>query len=146
MKASILHKLEQLSERIDEINALLADAGIIADQNRFRALSQEYAQVNPVATAYREYCKTLGDITEAESMLKDGDADMRAMAEEEMHSANERRERQEKELQLLLLPSDPNDHRNVFMEIRAGTGGDEAALFAGDLLRMLSNLGKGAAK
>jgi len=136
MKASIRHKLESLSDRLEEINALLADPDVINDQNRFRALSQEYAQVNPVVACFENYQNTLNDIEEAEIMLKDSDAEMREMAEEELKTAEANKEKLENELQILMLPSDPNDEKNIFLEIRAGTGGDEAALFAGDLYRM----------
>ncbi len=136
MKASLLKKLEGLDERMEEINALLADPDTIADQERFRALSQEHAQLTPVVNCYREYRDNEANIAEAEKMLGEDDAEMRAMAEEELEQARAARERLEVELQKLLLPSDPNDERNIFLEIRAGTGGDEAALFAGDLYRM----------
>jgi peptide chain release factor 1 len=136
VKPSILHKLEHLSERLEEINGLLSDQETIADQNRFRALSMEYAQLNPVIASFREYQSTQDDLETAESMLKDDDPDMRSMAEEEHKQAKERLEGLEKELQVHLLPTDPNDQSNIFLEIRAGTGGDEAALFAGDLFRM----------
>ena len=132
MKVSIRNKLESLSDRLEEINALLADPDVINDQNRFRALSQEYAQVNPVVACFENYQSTLEDIEEAENMLKDSDADMREMAEEELQTAQTRKEQLENELQILMLPCDPNDEKNIFLEIRAGTGGDEAALFAGD--------------
>ncbi len=136
MKTSVQNKLENLSERLEEINALLADPGIIGDQNRFRALSQEYAQVNPVVNIFRQYQSTLENIEEAQRMLKEDDADMREMANEELKSANEIKDNLEHELQVLMLPQDPNDDKNIFLEVRAGTGGDEAAIFAGDLFRM----------
>ncbi len=136
MKASIQSKLEALADRLEEINALLADPDVISDQNQFRTLSQEYAQINPVVSCFKQYLATLSDIDEAEKMLDDSDAEMREMAEEEIRQAKKKREALEKELQLLMLPSDPNDEKNIFLEIRAGTGGDEAALFAGDLFRM----------
>ena len=136
MKASIRNKLESLSDRLEEINALLADPDVINDQNRFRSLSQEYAQVNPVVNCFQNYQSTLDDIEEAQNMLKDSDADMREMAEEELKAAEHQKEELENELQILMLPSDPNDEKNIFLEVRAGTGGDEAAIFAGDLYRM----------
>jgi len=136
MKASIRNKLESLSDRLEEINALLADPDVINDQNRFRALSQEYAQVNPVVACFQNYQSTLNSIEEAQNMLKDSDADMREMAEEELKAAQVNKENLENELQILMLPSDPNDDKNIFLEVRAGTGGDEAAIFAGDLYRM----------
>ncbi|MGE0080856.1 MAG: peptide chain release factor 1 [Thiohalomonadaceae bacterium] len=136
MKPSILRKLENLSERFQELNGLLAEASVIADQERFRALSREHAQLAPVVDAFARYQGTLDDLRTAEEMLKDADADMRELAEEELRDAKQRLEAQELELQKLLLPKDPNDERNIFLEVRAGTGGDEAALFAGDLFRM----------
>ena len=136
MNSSILHKLENLSERLEEISALLSDPAVITEQNRFRTLSQEYSQLNPVIKAFSDYQATQRDLTAAEAMQKDSDPQMRAMAEDECHQARARLAQLEKELQILLLPSDPHDEGNIFLEIRAGTGGDEAALFAGDLYRM----------
>lgn len=138
MKASILFKLENLQERYEEVSALLSDAGIIADQNKFRELSREYAELEPVVKSFRAYQQVVDDIEEAKALLKDGDADMREMAQEELKDGEARLEVMEAELQKLLLPKDPNDEKNVFLEIRAGTGGDEAAIFAGDLFRMYS--------
>ena len=136
MNASMLAKLEQLTERHQEVGALLADPEIIGDNDRFRALSMEYAQLEPVASGFLAYRRTLDDLDGAREMSRDGDPELRAMAQEELLEAEERRIGQERTLQLLLLPRDPHDAGNVFLEIRAGTGGDEAALFAGDLLRM----------
>ncbi|MDH5571642.1 MAG: peptide chain release factor 1 [Gammaproteobacteria bacterium] len=138
MKTSIYNKLEALSERLDEINAMLADPGIMKDQNQFRSLSQEYAQVNPVVIVFKKYQTTLSDIKDAKAMLEENDPELKQMAEEEISTAKENQRTLEKELQLLMLPSDPNDEKNIFLEIRAGTGGDEASLFAGDLFRMYS--------
>ncbi len=138
MKASILSKLENLSERLQEISALLADPDTIADQNRFRELSQEYAQVKPVVDCFAQYTSALDDIAAAEEMAGESDPEMREMGEEELKVARERRDELEVDLQKQLLPKDPNDSKNIFIEIRAGTGGDEAALFAGDLFRMYS--------
>ncbi len=138
MKTSILRKLEALAERLDELSALLGDAETISNQNRFRELSQEYAQLKPVADHWHAYQRALDDIAAAEEMLGEDDAEMREMAEAELQQARARRDGLELELQKLLLPKDPNDDKNIFLEIRAGTGGDEAALFAGDLFRMYS--------
>jgi|GEM_PF-1515104 len=138
MKPSIHHKLENLSERLEEISGLLADPAVISNQNRFRELSQEYAQLEPVTRCFADYRRTLEDLSEAETLLADEDPDMREMGEEEMKAARTRRDALELALQKLLLPKDPNDSSNIFLEIRAGTGGDEAALFAGDLFRMYS--------
>jgi len=138
MKASIIEKLENLQDRYDEVGALLSDAEIISDQNKFRELSKEYAELEPVVKSFTQYQQVLADINEAKSLLKDGDADMREMAQEELKEGEAQLEPLEDELQRLLLPKDPNDDKNVFLEIRAGTGGDEAAIFSGDLFRMYS--------
>ena len=138
MKSSILGKLENLAERHHEISALLADADTKADQDRYRQLSMEYAQLTPVVNNFREWQQARDDIASAEDMLKDPDPDMQAMAQEELAGATARIDDLELELQKLLLPKDPYDNSNIFLEIRAGTGGDEAALFAGDLFRMYS--------
>jgi len=138
MKSSIKSRLEQLVERFEEVNALLSDASVIADQNKFRDLSKEYAEIEPVVKCFQAWQQSLDDIREAKELAKDGDADMRAMAEEELADAQSRSEELDAELQRLMLPKDPNDTKNVFLEVRAGTGGDEAAIFAGDLFRMYS--------
>jgi peptide chain release factor 1 len=138
VKASIQSRLDQLAERLEELSALLADPDTIHNQNSFRALSQEYAQLDPVVATYRSYQATLADIDSANDMLADGDGAMRDMVEEELKSLRRRGTELELELQTQLLPSDPHDSSNIFLEIRAGTGGDEAALFAGDLFRMYS--------
>ena len=134
----MLSKLQTLADRIEEINALLADPGIISDQNRFRELSREHAQIEPVVNCFVRYQETLENIEEAKGMLKDSDPDMRALGEDELAKEKQVQEELELELQKLLLPRDPNDDHNIYLEIRAGTGGDEAALFAGDLFRMYS--------
>lgn len=136
MKASISNKLEHLSERLEEINALLSDPGVIGDQKKFRTLSQEHAQLGPIVSCYHDYRNTLSTIDDAEVMLAENDPELRNMAEDEIKQAKQRRDILEQELQLLMLPKDPNDEKNIFLEIRAGTGGDEAAIFAGDLYRM----------
>ena len=136
MKASIQTKLETLSDRFDEITGLLADPALQGDQDRFRSLSREYAQLNPVVACFRDYLEALNEAAYAESLLEDRDSDVRTMAREELSTAEQKREVLENQLQILLLPRDPNDERNIFLEIRAGTGGAEAALFAGDLYRM----------
>jgi peptide chain release factor 1 len=136
MKASILEKLDGLSERYQEVGALLSDAGVIAQQQQFRELSKEYAELEPVVLAYRHYRKMLNDLADAREML--ADPEMRAMAMEEINANEAMMVPLELELQKLLLPKDPRDGKNVFLEIRAGTGGDEAAIFSGDLFRMYS--------
>ena len=138
MKASILAKLDTLNERYEEVGALLSDSETIADQDRFRSLSKEYAELEPVVKAYENYRSVIDNLEESRLLMKDADADIRAMAEEEVESAEVELEDLQLALQKLLLPKDPNDEKNVFLEIRAGTGGDEAAIFSGDLFRMYS--------
>ncbi len=136
MKSSIQSRLESVSERHQEIAALLGEPDIINDQNQFRELSKEYAQLEPVVTAFDQYQQAESNLKSATEMAKDSDADMRAMAEEEIPELKKQCESLELELQTLLLPRDPRDEYNAYLEIRAGTGGDEAAIFAGDLLKM----------
>ncbi len=138
MNPSIFSKLEQLKIRQEEINVLLADPGVIGDQERFRALSREYAQLEPVAEAFVAYRRIRQDEDATGEMAGEADPELRALAEAELTALAQQRLALEGELQLLLLPSDPHDNNNIFLEIRAGTGGDEAALFAGDLFRMYS--------
>ena len=138
MKDSIKTKLEGLQERHEEIAALLGDPDTIADQNRFRDLSKEYSQLEPVVKAYGDYFSTTADLESAKEMANDSDPDMRDMAKEEISDAEKKITALEGDLQKLLLPRDPRDANNVFVEIRAGTGGDEAAIFAGDLFKMYS--------
>lgn len=138
MKESIKHKLESLVDRHEEIAGLLADPDTMANQNKFRSLSQEYAQLEPVVSSFNAYRDTLSDIEDAKLMLQEDDAEMREMAKEELASAEDKLDELELSLQKLLLPKDPNDQRNIYLEIRAGTGGDEAAIFSGDLFRMYS--------
>lgn len=138
MKASILEKLDRLKERYEEVSAMLSEADIINNQNRFRDLSKEYAELEPVVQGYQNYLNLLANIEEAKHLLVDGDADMKEMAEEELKDCQAQLEPMQMELQKLLLPKDPNDEKNCYLEIRAGTGGDEAAIFSGDLFRMYS--------
>lgn len=138
MKASIATKLDRLLERHEEVSALLGDAGIINDQERFRALSKEFAELEPLVACYQDYRRVLTDIATAEELSRDRDPEMRAMAEEELEQARAGEQTLAAELQRLLLPRDPRDSNNAFLEVRAGTGGDEAAIFAGDLFRMYS--------
>ena len=136
MKDSIKHKLESLVDRHEEISGLLADPDTMADQNKFRSLSQEYAQLAPVVSNFNAYRRTIDALEDAKLMLDEDDAEMREMAKDEINTAEEKLEELELTLQKLLLPKDPNDQRNIYLEIRAGTGGDEAAIFSGDLFRM----------
>ena len=136
MKSSIKNKLEQLAKRHQEISSLLSDPVIINDQNRFRDLGKEYSQLEPIVNCYQKYAAAENGLLEAEEMQSSGDNELAALANEEIKQLKPKLEVLEKELTILLLPSDPNDKRNIFLEIRAGTGGDEAAIFAGDLFRM----------
>lgn len=138
MKPSIAAKLDRLLERHEEVSALLGDPGVINDQDRFRGLSREFAELEPLVSCYQAYRKVLQDRKSAEELSHDSDPEMRAMAEEELADAKAREQVLGDELQRLLLPRDPRDSNNAFLEIRAGTGGDEAAIFAGDLFRMYS--------
>ena len=138
MKQSLLAKLESLSERQEELHALLADPEVISDQNRFREYNKELAEVTPVVNCYSQYKTNLEAIESAREMQNDSDKELRELATEELQTAESNNEELEVELQKLLLPRDPNDNKNIFLEIRAGTGGEEAALFAGDLMRMYS--------
>jgi len=136
MKPSIVAKLDALQERHEEVQAMLGDAGVIADQDRFRALSREYAQLADVTRCFQQWRQVQDDLHTAELMLDD--PEMRDMAQEEIKESKATLETLEQQLQLLLLPKDPDDERSCFLEVRAGTGGDEAAIFAGDLFRMYS--------
>lgn len=138
MKDTIRKKLESLAERFEEVGMLLSTPDIIGNQNKFRALSIEYAELEPVVDCFRDFLQALSDVASSEQMQKDPDPDMRAMADDERAAAQERCEQLELDLQKLLLPTDPFDNSNIFLEVRAGTGGDEAAIFAGDLFRMYS--------
>jgi peptide chain release factor 1 len=138
MKDTIHNKLEDTRDRFEEISGLLSDPGVIANQNRFRDLSREYARLEPVVALFREYGKLTGDIAAAEEMAGDADPEIRRLGEEELAGLGERRKALDLELQRALIPPDPHDEADVFLEIRAGTGGDEAAIFAGDLFRMYS--------
>ena len=136
MNQSILTKLEQLSMRLEEINALLSEQSVASDQNRFRELSIEHSQLSPVNDKYNEYLSTSRDIEAATKLLDEEDKDIKEMAEEEITAGQKRLDELELELKKSLLPKDPNDSRDIIIEIRAGTGGDEASIFSGDLYRM----------
>ncbi|WOT05946.1 peptide chain release factor 1 [Shewanella youngdeokensis] len=138
MKDSVIRKLEGLLERNEEVLALLSDAGVIADQERFRALSREYSQLEEVVSSFKSYQQAEEDLDSAKEMMEEDDAEIKEMAQEEYKAAKAAIAVLEDELQILLLPKDPNDDNNCFIEIRAGAGGDEAAIFAGDLFRMYS--------
>ena len=136
MKPSILLKLENLSERYEEIAVLLSENDVINDQNQFRKLSMEYSQLEPVVHEHKRYLNATENKEAALEMLDD--PEMKELAQEELKDADKELIALEDSLQILLLPKDPNDDSNIFLEVRAGTGGDEAAIFAGDLFRMYS--------
>jgi len=138
VKDSIKYKLETTRDRFEEIAGLLADPDVIGDQNQFRDLSKEYARLEPVVGLFCQYESLTGDIAAAEEMAADSDEEVRQMGQEEIESLGERQESLQLELQRALIPPDPHDDSNIFLEVRAGTGGDEAAIFAGDLFRMYS--------
>ena len=136
MKPSLQAKFDQLAFRLDEISGLLSDQRATADLAQYRKLNQEHAELTPVVEHYRTWQQAQADLATAEGLL--ADPEMKEFAQEEVEAAKQRIVELDQQLQLLLLPRDPNDERNLFLEIRAGTGGNESALFAGDLLRMYS--------
>ena len=138
MKASLKEKLDQVDERYEELAAMMSDADTIANQDLFRSCSKEYAEIEPVVLTYRQWQELSADLEEAHVLVSDGDPDIREMAEEEIATLSPQLEEIDTNIRRLLIPRDPNDENNVFLEIRAGTGGDEAAIFAGDLFRMYS--------
>jgi len=138
MNESILTKLANLKDRYEELEALLSDAEIISNQDKFRALSKEFSEIEPVVQSYTQYQSVLENLVEAKEMQKDSDPDIRAMADDEAKGIEAGIDAQELDLQKLLLPKDEKDSCDIFLEIRAGTGGDEAAIFSGDLFRMYS--------
>lgn len=138
MKKSLELKLEQMLERFQEISRLLSEASVISDQNKFKNLSKEYAQLEPVANCYTSYLQACDNVTSLEELLHGDEAELANMAAEEMDKARATVNEFEAQLQWHLLPKDPDDERNIYLEVRAGTGGDEAAIFAGDLFRMYS--------
>ena len=136
MKDSIRRKLEKLDERFEEISRLLSDAGVISRQNQFRELSMEYSRLGPLVERYRRFTALERDLGVAAELASDEDLATRGMGEEELADLAPRIAAEELELQRLLVPKDPQNDSNIFLEVRAGTGGDEAAIFAGDLFRM----------
>src|SRR5450830_1461438 len=134
MKPSMLAKLDQLANRLVELDELLMSEGATSNMDSYRKMTREHSELGPLVALYKDYQGVLGDIAEAQEML--ADPDMKDFAQDEIEAGKARMEALEGDLQKMLLPKDPNDERNIFLEIRAGTGGDESALFAGDLLRM----------
>jgi len=133
---SMLHNLEEVAERYREVEGLLSDPRVLADQGRFRSLSKEHADLSEVVSVYQQLCKLREDAAGSQELLKDPDQEVREMARAELDQLESEQTALEQQLKRLLLPQDPNDNKNVILEIRAGTGGNEAALFAGDLFRM----------
>ncbi|MEG2901332.1 MAG: peptide chain release factor 1 [Massilia sp.] len=134
MKPSMLSKLDQLANRLVELDELLMTEGVTADMDNYRKMTREHAELSPLVAVYRQYESALANTAEAQELLQD--PEMKEFAQEEIEAAKVRMTALEQDLQKMLLPKDANDERNIFLEIRAGTGGDESALFAGDLLRM----------
>lgn len=138
MKKSLEFKLQQLLERFQEIGRLLSEASIIADQHQFKALSKEFAQLEPIATCYEQYLNAVATHKSLQELINGGDVELAAMAADELQPAQAAVHQLDEALQWHLIPKDPDDERNIYLEIRAGAGGDEAAIFAGDLFRMYS--------
>lgn len=136
MTPEIEIKLSQAQERYEEIALLLSDPDVMSDQNKFRNLSKEYAQIEPLVLNYQAFMEAQKEIAEAKEMMED--AEMFDLAKESLSDSRKKLEQLDGELKILLLPKDPNDSKNIYLEVRAGTGGDEAAIFAGDLFRMYS--------
>ena len=132
----MMDKIEELERRYQELEALLSDPVVISNQPEFRKLAREHSDLSALVAAYRRYRKILSEIEDNRELL--ADADMKEMAEEELKGLEAEKDQLDADIQLLLLPKDPNDNKSVILEIRAGTGGDESALFAGDLFRMYS--------
>ncbi|MBW2451000.1 MAG: PCRF domain-containing protein, partial [Deltaproteobacteria bacterium] len=132
----MINKLEEVADRYREIEGLLADPKVLSDQSRYRTLSKEHADLSELMTTYQRYCKVSAELADSKQLLGDSDSDVREMARVEVESLDQTLLQLEEQLKLLMLPKDPNDERNIILEIRAGTGGDEAALFAGELFRM----------
>lgn len=136
MKPVLQKKLNSIVERYNELSSILSDHKVAEDMNRFRDLSKEYSQLEPMVEGFKRYQEYVHEIEEVKLLLEDQDAELQNLAKQELKIAEERKEKAEQDLQVLLLPTDPQDNSNIFLEIRAGTGGDEAALFAGNLCRM----------
>ncbi len=138
MQSSIILKLDKLAERYEELETLLGTPDVIQNQNLFREYSKEYANIEPIVFCYRNYQRAIEQLNDAVELSKEEDSELKQMAQDEMVQAKTLITTLEHELQILMLPKDPDDSRNVYLEVRAGTGGDEAAIFAGDLFRMYS--------
>jgi peptide chain release factor 1 len=143
MKESIKNKLITIAEHHEELGALLGEAEVINNQEKFKSLSKEYAELEPIVQLFARYNQVLEAEKSAKELLAEGDAEMREMAQEELDEIEKRIPELETELNFLLLPQDPDDNKNVYLEIRGGAGGDEAAIFAGDLFRMYLKFAEG---
>ena len=140
MHNSMLNKLDQLQKRIEEIESLLVDSETVKDIEKYKLLNKEFAELKPIVEKFEEYNQVIKNISEANEIIESGDKDLKALAEEEIKKAGDKPEKFEKELKLMLLPKDSADDGSAYLEIRAGAGGDEASIFAGDLFRMYSRL------
>ena len=132
----MLEKLEAFIKRYEDLNIELSDSNVMSNPNRFRELSKEHSQITPIVEKFKEYKQTCEDINEYTEIIQSNDDELKELAKEELPKLKEDKTAQEDELKILLIPKDPNDDKNVILEIRAGTGGDEAAIFAADLFRM----------
>ena len=140
MHNSMLNKLDQLKKRIEEIESLLVDSETVKDIEKYKLLNKEFAELKPIVEKFEEYNQVIKSISEANEIIESGDNDLKPLAEEEIKKAEDKPEKFEKELKLMLLPKDSADDGSAYLEIRAGAGGDEASIFAGDLFRMYSRL------
>ena len=140
MHNSMLNKLDQLQKRIEEIESLLVDSETVKDIDKYTLLNKEFAELKPIVEKFEEYNQVIKSISEANEIIESGDNDLKPLAEEEIKKAEDKPEKFEKELKLMLLPKDSADDGSAYLEIRAGAGGDEASIFAGDLFRMYSRL------
>jgi len=140
MHNSMLNKLDQLQKRIEEIESLLVDSDTVKDIDKYTLLNKEFAELKPIVEKFQEYNQVIKSISEANDIIESGDNDLKSLAEEEIKKAEGKPEKFEKELKLMLLPKDSADDGSAYLEIRAGAGGDEASIFAGDLFRMYSRL------
>ena len=140
MHNSMLNKLDQLKKRIEEIESLLVDSETVKDIDKYTLLNKEFAELKPIVEKFEEYNQVIKSISEANDIIESGDNDLKPLAEEEIKKAEGKPEKFEKELKLMLLPKDSADDGSAYLEIRAGAGGDEASIFAGDLFRMYSRL------
>jgi peptide chain release factor 1 len=138
MKKSLELKLQQMLERFQEVSRLLSEASVIANQEQFKALSKEYAQLDPVASCYQTYVDAQDNFASLQELMAGDDKELASMAEEELPATQSTLDELDAQLQIHLIPKDPDDERNIYLEVRAGTGGDEASIFAGDLYRMYS--------